>query len=764
MSNTNNLPITGFRYIIDDSELNAVAQRIQKQLDDIAKRGPEAAKALAAALDIYARAADITFNQKTGQYVDNATKKIISNAEAIARTRTALTQLGSNVDKIDKATSGNNLDASTRSIRVFTSELVNLSGAGGQATSIITGLLAATGPLDVALVGAAATILAAKTAWEEYNKSVDVAIARNSGAARSFGEFIQLRQQVSAQRDFLNLILESAKGINGLSEFGPSTNAAQFLQRYTAQQAELAQTQYLAGVAARVQAADINTSINAMIKSSATIDQLILKYAELSKLQQQFGLGASAGFQALAQGAVAHYQAIQSRERSTTDTKGLEFLNPFASNLAQDYLQAQQQYQEQSQAALQNHNDRLADIDAQGAEARARIARSGAQARANIERSYQRQIQDINENLADARVAAAENLAERIADAEANAQERRVQIDEQLADRRVSIEENYQERIQQINEEYGSSVLDAVANRDAFALLRAQQQKARALKDAEQQRQKELADAQKEHDKQAKELEAALSKQKAALEKDYEKRIKDLEDNAAKQRQKAAEGRDQQLADQKQSEADQLADQQSAEAAARASEKKSYDQRQTQLEQAYAARKAALIAALAEEKGITESQAKAIIESLKGILNPDQITELLQDLQKAIQAKIEVTVTPFSAEKHGGKGGPGTDTGASGGNQGFAYGGFTGAMGGVVHPHEWVIPNPAIAGYDRWQQVVSGFLSHASRTVQMPGRGGGGGEAHSLDVSISLDNNLLNAQVANSTMRTMVRVNRGATR
>lgn len=709
MSNPNNLPVTGFQYIIDAGTVNQSANTIIQAQNIIIN------------------------NQKKAEQGTNS---------------------------FDRAVGANG-----RSVRVLASELVNLAGAGGIATSALTSLLAASGPIDAVIIGIAAAAAALKGEIDRENTAFQTETDQLARLATSYTTYAAARRQAAEKNplsseglsQILNQASEGIPALKGFQDafdaiFADKPGSRQFVQKRFE---DVTKGELALGQVQNDRIRVIGEEITAQAAQGASLSQLfdaVVKMKIATGEITEETVKNREAFSKLVPSLLATAEGYQFVGQAARDSAA-------AQKIAGQLRDAQSQYNTQIEAANDQHNARMTEIDAQGREARNRIAREGGQARANIERSYNRQIQDINDNLADAEAQAVADRNERIADAEANAQERRVQIDEQLADRRVSIEENYQERIRQINEDYGSSVLDAVANRDAFALLRAQQQKARSLKDAEQQRQKELADAQKEHDKQAKELEAALAKQKAALEKDYEKRIRDLEDNAAKQRQKAADGRDQQLADQKQNEADALADQQRAQGDAERAEKKSYDDRKKQIDAAFTARKQAIIDALADEKNITEQEARAIIESLRSILKPDQITELLNDLQKAIQAKIEIKITPFVAPSAPVPGTTGPDTGPT-----FAQGGFTGMRGGIVHPYEWVIPNPAIAGYDRWQQVVSGFLSHASRTVQMPGRGGGGGEAHSLDVSISLDNNLLNAQVRNSTMRTMVRVNRGATR
>lgn len=717
MSNPNGLPITGFQYIIDASGVNN----------------------------------NVNIIVQAQNRIDQNQKKITQGAESF-----------------DKAMGANN-----RSVRVLASEFANLSGAGGQATGIISGLLAAANPLDAALVAVAGGAALAAAGIDAAQKSFEKQQQTIANTARSYEALFAIRAKALATtpeglatsiplavglfkdatfeeigkrfgNTFGLAFIEGAKGqltparlaqIFIADVQSPADFAQKILantdQAYKKNIQEQVTLQLVAAASTRTHATALREEINKLTEAGASYDELTPKVYEYLKLINAAGTGV--GGSVTGRDITASIGKIRTdlRTRGTSDAKGgLEYLSPFAEKFASQYLDAQNAYQEQSQSAFDDHQGRLADI-----------AKRGAEQQASIQRTYGRALRDISASLAESRTDAATNLAERIADAEANAQERRVQIDAQYADRRASIEENYQERIQSINEDAGSAIFDAVSNSDAFALLRAQQQKARSLRDAERQRQKELADAQKEHDKQAQELQSALDKQKRELQKDFERRIQDLEKAADKQRDKAKESYTDSLADQAQSQKD-----------ARDSEADSYAKRQAQLADAFAKRKQAIVDALAAEQDITEEQAKAIIASLKSILNPGQISELLKDLQKAIQAQVTITVTPYKGASTG------TGNPSEGPTQ-YAMGGYTG-MGGLamLHANEWVIPDRAIAGYNRWQEVVSGFLSHASRTVSMAGRGGGGAQTLALD--INLNSGLLDAQIAGGTMRTVTRINR----
>lgn len=773
MSNPS-LPPVGFKYIIDDSEINAAVARIEKNYANLGKRSVEVAKQIENALVSFAKQADITFNEKLQRYVDNGTKRIISQADAIARTKAALQGLDAELGKIDRASAGSaNTNASARSLRLLSSELVYLTGVGGQATGILSGFISATSTLDRVVIGAVGALLLAKSGVDALQASFEKQQRAIANTARSYDELYQSRLRALTTTpqgaavgipDALGALREST--FEGLGTRFGSTFGTAFIEgaagvltparlaqlfildiqspvdfarkiseaaaaKFAKTQQEGATANYVFAAGARTAALALEEEVNNLIASGAATDVLIPKVYALQ--QALIAAGRASG---TVTGASIDADIAGRRERETRQgsapVKGLDYLSPIANQLASELLAAQAQFNSQYASAAADHEARLNQIAAQGGEARARI-----------QRNYERTLRDIQESLQESQAQAAADRAERIADAEQNAQERREQLAQDYADRRIEIERTYQDRVKDVNEQYGVSVLDATIRRDATALLRAKDAKARGLRDAAEARQKDADKAKADYDKQKKQLDDALAKQRADIERDYRKRIDAAEAQARKAQAKAKENYDEALSDQQQ-----------AEAQARKSEKDSYTARQAQLATAFAARKAAIVAALAEEKNLTEAQAKAIITSLKGILNPAQITELLKALQQAIQAKIDITITPFAPPKTTGSSTPGV-------GPVLAYGGYKATSGGAyLHAGEWVLPNPVTAGMARFSDVLSSALrQYTAPVAQLAGRGGGESR---ITLEVLLNDGMLDARIVRGAINASVKVIKGS--
>lgn len=677
---------------------------------------------------------------------------------------------------IDDSGVNQSADRITKANNRIAQSLLNLIGVGGQSARAIGALGAAALPVAGGLVAIAGAAAGAKigidvlqTSFEKHQNTLALttrsyeafyharirALNTPAGAATAFESgFESLKQAAFDQTGRLigeslgRAISEGMAGVltpgrlvellapltqSPLEFFGKILRDAQ--RKYIAAQQEIATAQFVNAAATRAAAASIQEEINRLLLAGATVDQLIPKYYELLKARAAFevpvrGAGAvgagSTGRGAMSPPTGSDIEAAIARDAAYRQTT-------LAQNLYRDLLAVQTQFNSQSQEAAADHQSRLADI-----------AEQGAERRASIERNLAERLADIDAHLNRTREDAARDLAERFADAEAAAQDRRANLAERFADRRAQIEATYQERVRDVNEQYGASVLDATIRRDATALLRAKDAKARGLRDAEQARTKDNASAQKDYDRDRRELDESLAKQKAALERDYQRRLRDAAEQAERQRTQA-----------KQDAARQLDDLARSQAAQYAAEAKSYRERQAALAAAHAARKAALVAALAEEKNLTEAQAKAIIESLKGILNPAQITELLKQLQQAIQAKIDITITPFVAKSGGGTSNP--DTGPV-----MAMGGYKAASGGAyLHAGEWVLPNPVTAGMSRFTDVLTSALRQYSvPTARLAGRGGGDSR---VTVEVLLNDGMLDARIVRGAVNASVRVMKGST-
>lgn len=705
--------------------------------------------------------------------IDSSTVNQSANVIASANARIANSQ-GQLVQRTQAVNTA--LDANSRSISRIATNLLSLSGVGGRASSVIGSLGAVSLPLAGTLVAVGAGAVAAKVGIEALQTSFERHQQTLAYTTRSYDELYNARIRalntpvgaatgfqsgLESLRDatfdqtgrligetFGRAITEGMQGVLTPGRFAeifsqllisPADFFEKILsdarQKYIRAQNEIATAQYVNAAATRAAAASIQEEINRLLLAGATVDQLIPKYYELLKARSAFetpirGPGAigagSTGVGAMAPPTGRDIEAEIARQSAYRQTT-------LAQNLYRDLLAAQSQFNSQYASAAADHQARLAQIESQGAEARARL-----------QRNYERTLRDIQESLQESQAQAAADRAERIADAEQNAQERRTQLAQDYAERRIEIERTYQDRVKDVNEQYGVSVLDATIRRDATALLRAKDAKARGLRDAAEARQKDADKAKADYDKQKKQLDDALAKQRADIERDYRKRIDAAEAQARKAQAKAKENYN-----------DALSDQQQAEAQARKSEKDSFTARQAQLATAFAARKAAIVAALAEEKNLTEAQAKAIITSLKGILNPAQITELLKALQQAIQAKIDITITPF-APKVGGGGGSIPPVGPV-----RAMGGYQSVTGGAyLHAGEWVLPNPVTAGMARFSDVLSSALrQYTAPVAQLAGRGGGDSR---MTIEVLLNDGMLDARIVRGAINASVKVIKGS--
>lgn len=418
-------------------------------------------------------------------------------------------------------------------------------------------------------------------------------------------------------------------------------------------------------------------------------------------------------------------------------------------------------------AINQAYSDRIREIDD-----------TLKQARIDAYATYQQNVIDAEINASDRRITLANELQIALADAEEESIIRRTQLNttytdtlqkqaQARAERLIQIQIAYQNAIRQIQDTYNLSIFNAIANQDAKALVQANMVRTAALrkereqhqqqldaverqrlidtanaKEALEKQRKQLDDAlarQKEklqdgYEKQMRALEEALRKQENKLREDYEKRIKALEAAAAKERTSAGVTRDRELKAQA-----------IAQKKAEDSEELSYRQRNAQIERAYALRFRALATALANEKDMTDNAGRAIIDSLKYILSPEQMATVLKEFENAMQARINITVIPFSATKNP--------------LYGFAEGGYTGQYGGIVHPRELVLP---LDNAPRTQQLMQQYIP--PRVMQqMPAWAQARGNASAnvrgeMHVHVHLDNAMLGATVERQLTDTMLQV------
>lgn len=472
-------------------------------------------------------------------------------------------------------------------------------------------------------------------------------------------------------------------------------------------------------------------TIDKLRLQGATTDELRIAVLKLLQAQQELN-GVTPSFMGARVQAISPIGQSQVDAEAARQQKNLSIFNDIAQKLYTDLLDAQQNYNDSSASLSEDHNARLQEI-----------ANSGAEQVLRINREFAQRLLDIQQNLIDSEASALDDLNSSIADAEENAQDRRNTINQDYADKRVQIEKDYQDKIAQIWSTYAASLLDIEARRDDLGLLRARQTRDKQLKDAADQKQKDDENADKQRAKDLKALDDALAKQEAKLREAYEKRIKALEDQAAKERAKA-----------EQNHTDQLNDQATAQQKQIDAENLSYRNRQDQLDRALANRKDALIKSLVADKAITEEYGKAIIESLRGILDPDVIASLLNDLQQQLSAKVTVSITTIGTFV--------PPTGPIGTK--FELGGrvpFT--MPALVHAEETILPKIADAGsmnraYNLAMAHLSGGRVAPPQTIFSSSSAGFNGV---LDINVYpvVNDGVFNARVEAVSMNTMIRVN-----
>lgn len=472
-------------------------------------------------------------------------------------------------------------------------------------------------------------------------------------------------------------------------------------------------------------------TIDKLRLQGATTDELRIAVLKLLQAQQELN-GVTPSFMGARVQAISPIGQSQVDAEAARQQKNLSIFNDIAQKLYSDLLDAQQNYNDSSATLSEDHNARLQEI-----------ANSGAEQVLRINREFAQRLLDIQQNLIDSEASALDDLNSSIADAEENAQDRRNTINQDYADKRVQIEKDYQDKIAQIWSTYAASLLDIEARRDDLGLLRARQTRDKQLKDAADQKQKDDDAASKQREKDLKALDDALRKQEEKIRDAYEKRIKALEDQAAKERAKA-----------EQNHTDQLNDQATAQQKQVDSENLSYRNRQEQLDRALANRKDALIKSLVADKAITEEYGRAIIESLRGILDPDVIASLLNDLQQQLSAKVTVSITTIGTFV--------PPTGPIGTK--FELGGrvpFT--MSALVHAEETILPKIADAGsmnraYNLAMAHLSGGRVAPPQTIFSSSAGSFSGVID-LNVYPVVNDGVFNARVEAVSYNTIVRVN-----
>ncbi len=731
---------------------DASAKKISKQTDQIAKDFTTAKKAveiyqaqLAKGLTGANLAGSQDFIDKTQDSLERSTRSLEDFNTRVKATGSEANKLGSHFTSVSSA-----IGASRVGVALFTRELVQMAGGGGVAVQALDSFVYATGTLGVALGAVTAGLVLIRGGIQSVTDDFKKQEVQIGNTARSYADVYNAR--LKAQQGGTGLfslagtIRESAtdalvgaygkqlgdtygkaftsafKGdlvglFTGLTEnlnlgtawFNLGVNAGNaFIEGFKRRQQEAATDLFVAGAQNRANAQALQLEIGQLQIEGRSFDELVPKIYAYLQAKKAIGEAEGSGIGGAITGA-----DVESFAQSFFPTRAL---SDKATSLARSLRDIQAQYNEDSENLAVAHSARLDEIAASGYEQQIRIEREFLQRRNAIQAQYDQDVAD-----------AGDDYRSRLADAEADAQDRRAKIAQTYADRREDIERNYQERIAQILSDYQNSLFDIVARDDAKGLVRARLQRDKALADAAKNRDKENAENQKNRDRQEKELRDSLEKQKREIEQAYEKRLRDLAQAFAKQN-----------AQNSQNYRDQLADLNENIARQYAAENDGYRKSQAALDKANEKKKQALIDALVEVQGLSEKYAQAIIDSLKTILDPATIIELTNDLQKALDTKIEIKVTPNASVPTG------DGDGASGGKQGktYAEGGYIErTQRALIHAGETVLPQNPKRAYELAMQ-------HMGRvSMPMGARGAFGGNAGGV-VKIYVDNSLDSAMLS----------------
>ncbi len=126
--------------------------------------------------------------------IDSST--VSQSAATIVQAQNRITQGQQQIiqrsESFDRAIGANN-----RSVRILAGELVNLTGAGGQATSILTSLLSAAGPLDAVIIGIGVAVGALKSEIDRENIAFQTETEQLARLATSYTDYAAARRQAA---------------------------------------------------------------------------------------------------------------------------------------------------------------------------------------------------------------------------------------------------------------------------------------------------------------------------------------------------------------------------------------------------------------------------------------------------------------------------------------------------------------------------------------------------------------------------------------
>jgi len=221
-------------------------------------------------------------------------------------------------------------------------------------------------------------------------------------------------------------------------------------------------------------------------------------------------------------------------------------------------------------------------------------------------------------------------------------------------------------------------------------------------------------------------LQKSLDTQRESIKRDYDKRLREAETYYQKSQQEAQQNYAKQIQQANQARAEQLSTLQRSLSEQKQAESQAYRERNASIQQSFAERLSAIGQALAREKDLSVQYAKQIIDSFKTVLNADEVRKVVGAFQNALQAKVDIKITPITA----GTGAVGTGGGVVGFTA-FQSGGYNErARVAQLHANEVILPlsNPA-----RTQQLINQYVAPRM------GLSGGGAQTISINGRIAFD-------------------------
>lgn len=397
----------------------------------------------------------------------------------------------------------------------------------------------------------------------------------------------------------------------------------------------------------------------------------------------------------------------------------------------------------------------IADLQAETQEKREELAEEHTERMAEIEEQYQERKQDI-----------IEQRSEAIADLEEEIQERREKINKDTKDALADLEkdtqkaiekeredaqetefrqtEDHQRDIAKLHNQYLFDLEDAVKNRDARAIVDLR----RRFQKENRERTEDFSTGQRRRredlDQRIDEIRENEREQRGEIKASQEEQLAELKKYEASKRADIQESYTKQMADLEENHADQVA-----------AEMESYQERQAELDKALQKRLEAIAKELADEKDVTEEQAKALLEVLNATYGVGgDIDKMMEDFTARRRQKMTITVevekalggdsdssSPSSYQPAAGAGqGQGAHPGQI---PGFQLGGIVPGPKGMprlimAHGGEEIVPVNEVARLNQMRQSMPGGGGEMRLVVEHRGSAPPGIRGAELDEMASM--------------------------